>query len=99
MNHLPLFKFIFNQNYDPQLTQDVAALLERPPASPGELYAGFLVLDARGLAVFRGGHLREVVIISVSTCPAIFSLVCKLIFSFQIYSRMATDDWRRMPSV
>ena len=77
MNHLPLFEFIFNQTYDPQLTQDVVALLERSPASPGELYAGFLVLDARGLAVFRGGHLREVVIISVSTHPTIVSLVCR----------------------
>ena len=53
MNHLPLFKFIFNQNYDPQLTQDVAALLERPPASPGELYAGVSCLGRS-----RAGRLQ-----------------------------------------
>ena len=59
MNHLPLFEFIFNQSYDMQLTQDVVALLERPPASPGELYAGVLILDARGLAVFRWPPARS----------------------------------------
>ena len=60
--------FFMQQHYCLLLTQETIELVGVPPASPGELRAGWAREERRGLAIFRGGHLATIYIILVSVC-------------------------------
>ena len=71
--HQPIFELLFDQSYFLLLTQEVSDLLSMPPTSVDELYAGWVIEERRGLAVFRGGHLTTLFIILVSVSTLLFS--------------------------
>ena len=71
--HQALFELLFDQPYCLLLTQEVSDLLSMPPTLTNELYAGWIMDDLRGLAIFRGGHLATIYIIVVSVFASLFS--------------------------
>ena len=76
--HQALFEMLFTQNYCLLLTQETIELVGVPPASPGELQAGWAGAERRGLAIFRGGHLATIYIIVVSVFTLLFSPVYRV---------------------
>ena len=70
--HQALFEMLFAQNYCLLLTQEAIELIGVPPASPGELQAGWELDERRGLAILRGGHLATIYIILVSVFASLF---------------------------
>ena len=79
--HQALFEWLFNQNYCLLLTQEAIELVGVPPASPGELQAGWALEERRGLAILRGGHLVTIYIIVVSVFALLFSPVYHVWFA------------------